>query len=133
LANIDPLVLVDEYVLRPLHVVPLGQVLAFGVENLDAVIFTIAHEDATVGMYPGAVRDAELTRTRARLAPRFAQLAMRIEAVDTRIAVPVTDDQVAIGCNGQIGWTIEWPAGLGDAGRRATIVAACVRRVLGGS
>ncbi len=125
------LVLVDEDVLRPLHVVPLGQVLAVGIEDLDAVVFTIAHEHTAICMDPGAVRDTELARSRARLAPGFTQLAVRIEAVDARVAVPVADDQIAVRRNRQVRWTIERPTRLGDARRRAAIVVARIRRMLG--
>ena len=48
---------------------PLGQVLALAIEDLDAIVFAVAHEDPTIGMDPRAVGQAELARARARLAP----------------------------------------------------------------
>src|SRR6202011_3448200 len=75
LADIDPLVLVDEDVLRPLNVVPFSQVLALRAEDLNAIVFTVAHEHPPIGVHPGAVRDAKLSRPRAGLTPRLTQLA----------------------------------------------------------
>src|SRR5260370_1644850 len=68
LADVHALVFVDEDVLRPLHVVPLGLVRAVGTKDLDPIVFAIAYEDAAVGMHPQAVRHTELARARPWLA-----------------------------------------------------------------
>src|SRR5712691_2037761 len=75
LADVDPIVVVDEDVLRSLNVEPVAEEGAIRAEDLDTVIFAVADEDSPVGVHPGAVRHTKLAVLRSRLAPRFAQLA----------------------------------------------------------
>src|SRR5688572_145907 len=79
---------VDHQVGRAGDVGPGGEVLAGRVEDLHAVVLAVAHEDAPVGVDPDAVRQVELARPVAGLAPRLEQLAGGGEAVHARVAVP---------------------------------------------
>src|SRR2546425_3918820 len=60
---------VEHQVRRASRVGPLGEVLAVGTEDLDAIVFAVADEDAPVGGDGDAVRQEELTRTLARHSP----------------------------------------------------------------
>ena len=106
LADVDEVVL-DEDVLRPLHVGPLGEVLAGRAEDLDAVVLAIRDEDPPVGVDPGAVREVELAGTVPGLTPGLEELATVAEAVDATVAVAVRDVEVARRSHGEVGRTIE--------------------------
>ena len=86
---------VDPQVAGAGHLRPDREHLAGGTEDLDPVVFPIAHEHPPVGVHPHAMRQIELARLRARLAPRLDQLAVPRKAVDAGVAVTVGDVQLA--------------------------------------
>src|SRR5439155_17044939 len=81
---------------RPLHVRPLREELPVRREHLDAVVLAVAHEDATIAEDADAVRDLELSRPGAGIAPRSDEPAVGHEVMHTRVAVAVTDVQLAV-------------------------------------
>ena len=91
---------------RPVQVVPLRLELAVAVEHLHAMVLAIRHIDPAVGVAADIVRQVELPRLDARLAPRHQPLAVLVVFVHARIAVAVGDIDVAAaatapcGCSG---------------------------------
>ena len=66
------------------------------VEDLNPIVFAIAHQDAIVGQHQHRVGDIERAMLVARLTPRGAQLAHRSEVMHARVAVAVGGKQIAI-------------------------------------
>jgi hypothetical protein len=79
----------------PVHVGPLRLVPAVGIEHLHAMILAIGDVHPAVRVAADVVRNVELARVGARLAPRGQQRAVRRVLVHARIAVPVGDVQIA--------------------------------------
>ena len=69
LCNIDEVVPVYEYVLRPLHVSPLRQVVAISAEHLYPVVLTVGDEHAPVAVNGEPVRGTELAGAGTGLTP----------------------------------------------------------------
>jgi hypothetical protein len=61
---------------RPVHVDPLRLVAAVAVEHLDAVVLAVGHVDPPLRVGGDVVRDVELPRVGARLAPGEKQLSV---------------------------------------------------------
>src|SRR5439155_5619167 len=81
---------------RPLHVRPFRDELPVRREHLDAVVLAVAHEDAAITQHADAVGDPELSRSGAGLAPRSNEPAVGREVVHARVAIAVTDVQLAV-------------------------------------
>src|SRR5438270_11594118 len=79
----------DQHVTRPRDISPDSDHFARPAEDLNPVVFSIAHEYPIVSVNPHTVGQAELTRPRARLAPRLDQLAVAREAVHPRVSVAI--------------------------------------------
>ena len=108
----------DEDVLRRAEVVPFAQVLAVGIEDLDAVVLAVADVDDARGIDRDRVNGIELAPTRAGLAPRGDVLAFRGELDDARVAVTVGDVDLARGSEGKVGRPVE---ALGVVARYALV------------
>ena len=66
------------------------------------------------GVRADAVRQHELPRARADLAPAVQQLARRAEVVDPAVPVAVRDEDVPVGPDGDVGAPVERPGRPGD-------------------
>ena len=90
-----------------MQVVPLRLVAAVAVENLHPVVLAVGDIDPAVRVGDDVVRDVELARIGAALAPRKQQLAVRREFVDAGIRVAVRDIDVEIGRQRGVGAAVE--------------------------
>src|SRR3954453_3474233 len=100
IGDIDHVLLVDEDTAWAAELEPLVDVVSVLVENLDAVVLTIANEEASARIHRQRVRDIEFARARAFLPPGLDELAVLGEFYDPRIGVApvaVGDKNVAIG------------------------------------
>src|SRR5262249_23210621 len=113
----------------PLGLGPLAQVLAVGAEDLDAVGLAIAHPHAPVGRASDAVRQPELARAVAGLAPRALELPGRRKDVHARIAVAVRDVEIALGTYGDVGRPVERARPPLDGAGVLAVVAGVRRRI----
>ena len=94
--------------------VPLAAELAGEREDLHAVVFAVGDDDGVVAEHGDAVGQAELARVGARLPPRLHERPVRLEAVDARVAVPVGNEDLAVGgVDGHVGRAVERLPGLG--------------------
>src|SRR6266850_132628 len=82
---------VEEEAGGPVHVDPLRLELPPAVEDLDAMVLAVGHVHPALGVTRDVVRDVELPRVGAGLAPRAEQLAVGRVSVDARVAVAVGD------------------------------------------
>src|SRR6516162_1556059 len=91
LADIDERVAAGRHAhaVRPMQIVPLGLEPAVAVEHLNPMILAVGDIDPAVGVAADVVRDIELSRVSARLAPRHQQFAVASVFVDPRITVTV--------------------------------------------
>ena len=95
--------LVDVHPARAAELEPLGDELPVLIEDLNAVVLTIADEHASARIDGERVRDIELARAHAFLAPRLEELSVLVELHDARVAdrqaaagVAVGDEDVAV-------------------------------------
>src|SRR5437867_3469701 len=123
---------VEHDVRRAARVGPLGQVLAVGAEDLDAVVLAVADEDAAVGGDGDAVGEEELARPLTGHAPRPLELARGREEVDAAVAVAVGHVELTLRPDREIRRPVERPAGLRDR-RGALAVVAGVRGLVHGA
>src|SRR5438874_4490813 len=86
----------EEQARRPMHVGPLRLVLAVAVEDLDAMVLAIGDVHPALGVAADVVRDVELARVGAGLAPRVEPAAVRRIRVHARVAVAVGDVEIAL-------------------------------------
>src|SRR5208282_4518399 len=114
LGHIDEVVFIYINILRPLNIGPLGQVLALSAENLDPVVLAVGDEHATVPMGPKTVRCTELAWAGTGLAPGLQERPLRVETVDTGVAVAVRHIQVAPGPDRQVRRFVIWRPAVGD-------------------
>src|SRR5919198_535649 len=70
------------HAVRPMQIVPLGFELAVAVKYLHPVVLAIGYIEPTIGVAADIVRDVELARIGARLAPGHDQLAVGRVFVD---------------------------------------------------
>src|SRR5262249_46325920 len=73
------------------------QQLAILVKDLHAVVLTVGYQQAPVFIDPHPVRQVELSRRRARLAPGEEIRAVGSKLVHPGVAVPVRDEHLARG------------------------------------
>src|SRR5207245_4109870 len=78
------------------------QKLAFGIEHLDAPVRPIAYVDVVVAVHRNRVREVELPRAGAALAPRFDPVTVLVVFCDAGIDVAVADVDVAFGVPGYV-------------------------------
>src|SRR5262249_26410156 len=79
-----------------------------GVEDLDAVVFAVAHVHGAVRIDGYRMHGVELTRPGTGRAPGRYELAVVGELHHAGIAVPVADvDGAAVGTEGDVGGTVE--------------------------
>src|SRR5262249_36291113 len=97
LRDVDPALRIEADVGRALYVGPALQKPPLRGEDLDAVVFPIGDHYAPVGGDADAVRQIELSGTRARLPPGVHQLTGRCEAVDLAVPVAIGNIEVATG------------------------------------
>src|SRR5687768_480000 len=93
--------------------VPGVEQLAVRIEDLDPVVFTVAHIRAIFGVELNRMDRAELARSGSRRAPRHDELSSFIELRDAAVAVPV----------GNIGVALRIPRDVGRAPERLIVVA----------
>lgn len=79
-----------------MQVVPLCFEPTFPVEYLDTMVFAIRDINPTIRVTRDVVRDVELPRQRATLAPGFDEPPVGRVPVDARVAVAVCDIDVAL-------------------------------------
>src|SRR4029079_13782401 len=108
---------------RALRIGPLLEELAVRAEDLDPGDFPVAHEHAPVGGDGDAMRQPELAGAVAGLAPRALQLPAGREHVHARIAIAVRDVDLALGADGDVGWTVERGAGALDRAGGLAVIA----------
>ena len=103
---------------------PGPEVLAVLIEHLHAVVLPVAHQDAPVPVDPHPVRQVELARARARLAPREQMRPVGGELVHARVAVAVGDEHLTRRRQGDVRGQVERAAAVRDApvGRRAEVL-----------
>src|ERR1700756_1033758 len=104
---------------RPAELRPLVDELSVLVEDLDAVVVAVAHEQAPARIHGERMRRIELARRRALLAPGLDELAVLGEFDDTGVgvaAMSIADENVAIGRDQDGGRRVE---GVGAAARRS--------------
>ena len=89
------------------NVVPLVQVVAVLVEDLDARVGTVGDIDAILAINRNPVDRIELARSRARLAPLEQVFAILVKFHHTRIAVAVADEKIAVRQKRDIGRSTE--------------------------
>src|SRR5205814_9439066 len=89
IGDVNVVALVDEDAARPAELRPLVDEVAVAIENLNAVVVAIAHEQASPRVECERVRLIELARTRAGFSPSFAQGAVLRELQNLRLALPV--------------------------------------------
>src|SRR5262249_20704398 len=97
--DIDDVVPVDEHAARPAELVPLVEVVAVLIEDLDAIVLPVAEKEPAARIHRDRVRDVDLAGTGTLLAPGLDELAGPVELDDARIgvaAVAVGDEDVAI-------------------------------------
>ena len=95
-ANIEDLVAAAAHVhtAGAIDVVPHGEEFAFGVEDLDAVVFAVGDIDPVLDIRRNIVRDIKLTRRDPRLTPGEEQSAIGRVLVYPRVAVAIGDVDV---------------------------------------
>ena len=91
-----------------------AQKLAVGIEHLDAPVGAIAHIDVVVAVRHDGVREAELPRPGALVAPGLHPVAVLVIFGDARVDVSVGDVDVAFGIPGDVGGlaeeSVDWRA-----------------------
>jgi hypothetical protein len=85
LGHIDQAILADRNVGRPQHIGPHGEIIAGAIEELEAVILAIADDHILLRVERDAVRQVELARPGADIAPAVEQIALRIEVMDAAL------------------------------------------------
>src|SRR3984893_3427034 len=108
---------------RSAELEPLGDERSVLVENLDAVVLTIANEEPAARIERQRVRDVEFPGAHPFLAPRLDELSGFVELHDSGVAarraaagVSVGDEDVAVRRDCDLGWRVELiVAGTGDA------------------
>ena len=98
---------------------PLVEILPLLVEQLDPPAVAVGHVEDAAGINDDLVRQAELARPAAVLAPCLDELAPRIEVDHAAIAVSVGDEDVALGSDRHIRGRVEMRAVLARRARRA--------------
>src|SRR4029079_9017260 len=68
---------------------------SFAVENLNAGVIAVADVDSPIRRDGDRVRQIELSRPRALLAPRLYELTMTVEFDDSAVAIPIGDINLA--------------------------------------
>src|SRR5262249_16038329 len=100
IGDIDHVVLVDGNVARPPELLPFGNELADGLENLNAIVGAVGDIDAPHRIEGDAVWRIEFARSLAVLAPRGDELSVLGELDDAVIgpgAVPIGEVDFAVG------------------------------------
>src|SRR5439155_15110091 len=69
--------------------------IAFAVENLNPRIVTVAHINSPIRPDSDGMRNVELSRRRAFVAPRLKKLAVTVEFHDPAVAIAVGDIHVS--------------------------------------
>src|SRR5262245_17729662 len=115
--HVDHVVLVDGDVARPAELLPFGDELSVRIENLDAAVAAVGHENPPLGIHRDAMQRIELALTLAVLAEGQELLAGLVELDDAVIGVPamaVADKNVAVAPNHDAACAVE--VALGVAG-----------------
>ena len=89
------------------NIVPLVQVVAVLVENLDARVGTVGDIDAILGINRNTMDRIELARSRARFAPLEQVFAVLVELHHPRIAVAVADEKITVRQKRDVGGSTE--------------------------
>src|SRR6266481_7012540 len=98
--NVDHVVLVDADVARAAELLPFSDELSVRIEDLDAAVAAVGHENPALGIHRDSVQLVELALTLAVLTPSCDLLAGLVELDDAVIgvrAMAVADKNVAIG------------------------------------
>src|ERR1700757_2515616 len=100
--HVDHVVLVDGDVARPAELLPFSYEFSVRIEDLDAAVAAVGHENPTLGIHRDSVQLVELALPLAVLAPSCDLLAGLVEFDDTVVgvvAMAIADNNVAIGRN----------------------------------
>ena len=103
----QPLVFGDVEAPRGADMVPLPQKIPVAVENLDAEVFAVSDVDQPFLVNGYRVRDVELALSDTFLPPGFEELPVFRELDDARVTVAVTDIEIPVRGNGDVGGTVE--------------------------
>src|SRR5205823_9094152 len=86
------------HAVRPVQVIPLRFPFAVAVKDLNAVVLAVGDVDPAIRVATDVMRDVELARIGAGLAPRAQQFAAEREFMEAGVAVTVRDiEEVAVG------------------------------------
>src|SRR5439155_26540669 len=110
--DVDCIILVDEYAARPAKLFPLGDEVSVLIEDMDAVVLTVADEQPSSRIEGKRVNAVELAAARPLLPPRLDEFSGLVELHNTRvvcglIAVSIPDENVAIRSDRDLRWLIE--------------------------
>ena len=96
----------------PVHVVPLGFVLAVAIENLHAIVFPVGNVNPAVFVRHDVVHDIELSGIGTRLAPGQQELSIGRIFMHARISVAVGHVNIPLRRESHVGAAIERFAAL---------------------
>src|SRR5882672_3365538 len=91
-----------------------AQELSIGIEDLNATVGAIADVDIVVAVDHDGVRQAELPRLSALVAPGFYPVSVLVIFRDTRVDVSVGDVDVAFRIPGHVSGLAEQPISSGE-------------------
>src|ERR1051325_298581 len=98
----------EAHAVRAMQIIPLRFPLAVTVEDLHPVVLAVRDIDPAVRIAADVVRNIELPRIGAGLAPRGEQLAVQRKFVDAGVAIAVRDvEAVAVWRQGGMGAAVE--------------------------
>jgi hypothetical protein len=115
---------INGHITWPDELIPLLNKFTGGRKYLDPGILPVRDEHISLSINDDRVRNVKLPRAATRLAPGEPQLARTGEAMDTRIAVTITDVHIPGGRERDVGGPIEWWTTAND---RAIVIKRIAR------
>lgn len=111
LGQIHVFVGVNAHVAGPPDIVPLADVTALRIEELDALILPVGDIDRALTVHADVVRCDELPGAGPWFAPGIQKVALGREVVYACVAVTIRDVKGAVRGERDSGWVVEWPPG----------------------